>query len=295
MATVFREIWTGEMVKSLKGKMDGTWLDGVPDMSSIAENDVIHLVDVGVDPEVLVNNTTYPIPVQALEDKDIAIKLDKFQSKATPITDDELYAASYDKMQRVKEAHAEAINIAKFTKAAHALGESKATLFTSGKKGADLRYKMCLDDVIALKEAMDEKHVPADGRRLVLSPDMVNDLLSSEQSFREQYNINRADGTIGRLYGFDVYEYAMTPLYKQDGTKLALDATAPKSAERCALAFYVPRVFKATGSTKMYYSEAATDPLSQRNLINFRHYFICMPKKDDASVVMVKKNDNSDA
>ena len=135
MATVFREIWTGEMVKSLKGKMDGTWLDGVPDMSSIAENDVIHLVDVGVDPEVLVNNTTYPIPVQVLEDKDIAVKLDKFQSKATPITDDELYAASYDKMQRVKEAHAEAINIAKFEKAAHALGENKATLFTSGKKG----------------------------------------------------------------------------------------------------------------------------------------------------------------
>lgn len=295
MATVFREIWTGEMVKSLKGKMDGTWLDGVPDMSSIAENDVIHLVDVGVDPEVLVNNTTYPIPVQALEDKDIAVKLDKFQSKATPITDDELYAASYDKMQRVKEAHAEAINIAKFEKAAHALGENKATLFTSGKMGADLRYKMCLDDVIAMKEAMDEKHVPAEGRRLVLSSDMVNDLLSSEQSFREQYNINRADGTIGRLYGFDVYEYALTPLYKQDGTKLALDATAPKSAERCAIAFYVPRVFKATGSTKMYYSEAATDPLSQRNLINFRHYFICMPKKDDASVVMVKKNDNSDA
>jgi len=27
--------------------------------------------------------------------------------------------------------------------------------------------------------------------------------------------------------------------------------------------------------------------LNQRNLINFRHYFICMPKKEDAGVVMM--------
>ena len=47
--------------------------------------------------------------MQALEDKDIAIKLDKFQTKATPITDDELYAISYDKTARVKEGHANSI------------------------------------------------------------------------------------------------------------------------------------------------------------------------------------------
>ena len=61
-------------------------------------------------------STTPPtlIPSQALNDKDIAISLDKFQTKATPITDDELYAISYDKMSRVKEAHANALNDSKF-------------------------------------------------------------------------------------------------------------------------------------------------------------------------------------
>ena len=38
-----------------------------------------------MDPDVLINNKTYPIDVQALEDRDIAIKLDKFQTKVTPI------------------------------------------------------------------------------------------------------------------------------------------------------------------------------------------------------------------
>ncbi len=111
---VYTEIWTGELAKGLREFLAGSWLDGIPDQSSIVNNDVIHLVDVGVDPDVLINNTTYPIPLQALDDKDISITLDKFQTKVTPITDDELYAISYDKMTRVKESHANAINYAKF-------------------------------------------------------------------------------------------------------------------------------------------------------------------------------------
>ena len=56
-AGVLKEIWTGEMVKALREFLVGSWLDGIPDNSSLVDNDVIHLVDVGVDPDVLVNNT----------------------------------------------------------------------------------------------------------------------------------------------------------------------------------------------------------------------------------------------
>ena len=286
-AGVFTEVWTGELVKSLRGGLEGSWLDGVPDQSSIVNNDVIHLVDVGVDPDVLINNTTYPIPTQALSDKDIAVKLDKFQTKVTPITDDELYAASYDKMARVKESHGNAINDSKFTKAAHALCAQQDTaktpvLKTTGERDATTgRLRLTMADVVALKSAM------AENRRLVLCPDHANDLLLASQTFREQYNIDRATGKVGKLYGFDVYEYANTPLYTQAGKKKNLGVAAGDGEFNCSFAFYTPRVFKATGSTKMYYSEAATDPEYQRNKINFRHYFLCMPKKEDAGVVMM--------
>ena len=290
---VFTEVWTGELVKSLRGGLEGSWLDGVPDQSTIVNNDVIHLVEVGVDPDVLINNTTYPIPSQALEDKDIAVKLDKFQTKVTPITDDELYAASYDKMARVKESHANALNDSKFTKAAHALcaqQDSAKTpiLKTTGERDATTgRLRLTMADVVALKAAMDKLGVPAENRRLVLCPDHVNDLLLVSQTFREQYNIDRATGKVGKLFGFDVYEYANTPLYTQAGKKKNLGVAAGDGEFNCSFAFYTPRVFKATGSTKMYYSEAATDPEYQRNKINFRHYFLCMPKKGDAGVVMM--------
>lgn len=292
-AGVFTEVWTGELVKSLRGGLEGSWLDGVPDQSTIVNNDVIHLVEVGVDPDVLINNTTYPIPSQALEDKDIAVKLDKFQTKVTPITDDELYAASYDKMARVKESHGNSINDSKFTKAAHALCAQENTaktpvLKTTGERDAETgRLRLTMADLVALKAAMDKLHVPAENRRLVLCSDHVNDLLLVSQTFREQYNIDRATGKVGKLYGFDVYEYANTPLYTQAGKKKGLGVAAGAGEFNCSFAFYTPRVFKATGSTKMYYSEAATDPEYQRNKINFRHYFLCMPKKADAGVVMM--------
>ena len=36
----------------------------------------------------------------------------------------------------------------------------------------------------------------------------------------------------------------------------------------------------------MYFREAQSDPENQRNLVNFRHYFIAMPKKEDAMVTL---------
>jgi hypothetical protein len=80
---VLTEVWTGELIKALRGKLDAAWLNGVPDQSSIVNNEVIHLVDVGADPQVLVNNTTYPLDIQELEDGDKTFSLDKFQTKVT--------------------------------------------------------------------------------------------------------------------------------------------------------------------------------------------------------------------
>lgn len=292
-AGVYTEVWTGELVKFLRRGMEATFLDGIPDASSLVNNDVIHLVEVGVDPDVLINNTTYPIPLQALDDADIAIQLDKFQTKVTPVTDDELYAISYDKMTRVKESHGQAIHDSKFTKAAHALCATQNTattpvLKTTGSVDSVTgRRKMVVADLVSLKRAMDSLKVPVEGRRLVLCNDHVNDLLETSQAFKEQYNIDRNNGTVGRLYGFDIYEYANNPLYTTAGVKKALGASADTGEFQCSFAFYTQRVFKATGSTKMYYSEAGTDPEYQRNKINFRHYFICLFKKADAGVVMM--------
>lgn len=292
-AGVYAEIWTGEVVKDLRGGLAGSWLDGIPDQSTLVENDVIHLAKIGVQPDVLVNNKTYPIPKQVINDEDIAIKLDKFQTKRTPVTDDELYAISYDKMARVKELHADAITDKKFAKAAHSLCANKHTaktpvLTTTGDVDPNNgRRRLRWNDLVALKESLDKLGVPDANRRLVLCPEHVNDLLLVSQSFQTQYNIDRNTGKIGHLAGFDIYTYAKTPVYTTEGVKKDLDAAAVTGEFNCSFAFYTQRVFKATGSTKMYYREATLDPENQESSVNFRHYFIAMPKVADAGAVMV--------
>lgn len=289
MDGVLTEVWTGEVIKALRSGDKATFLDGLPDYSQYAENDVIHMVDVGGDPDVLVNNTTYPLSIQEITDTDAVFSLDKFQTRPTSVTDDELYALSYDKMASVKERHAQALLVKKFAKAIHAMAPDKdapktPVLVTTGEVeggGTTGRKTLRRADIIALKKKFDKLQIPTEDRRLVLCPDHVNDLLLADQKFSEQY-YNYTTGKIANLYGFQVYEFVNCPSYKKVGTKVAF-ATAPGANEfQASVAFYGKMVFKATGSTKMYYSEAATDPQNQRSLVNFRHYFIVLPKKKEA-------------
>jgi hypothetical protein len=288
-AGVYTEVWTGEMIKAFRTSVESIgWLNRIRSYDQYAENDVIHFMDIGGDPDVLVNNTTYPIPVQVITDADKAIGLDKYQTKQTPITDDELYAISYDKMSSMIERHRDTINEKKYARALHALAPAGNTattpvVLTTGANSADGTRKIITRaDIIGLKGLFDKQKIPVSGRQLVLCPDHVNDLLNTDQKFSEQY-YNYTTGKIANLYGFEVYEYTECPYYTLSSKAKQAYGAVPGSTERQAsVAFYAPRMMKATGSTKMYHSEAKTDPATQQNMINFRHYFICLPLKNEA-------------
>lgn len=282
---VYTEVWTGELVNQLRGGMTASFLDGVSDYSAAVNNEVVHLVDVGGDPDVLINNTTYPIAAQELEDGDIALGLDKFQTKKTPVSDDQLFAISYDKMGSVIERHGDAITIAKFKKAAHALAPNSNTaktpvVPTSGEDDNG-RKKCTRKDIIALKRKLDALQVPTAGRRLVLCSDHVNDLLEDDQKFRDQY-YNYTTGKIANMYGFEVYEFENCPYFTKEGTKVPFKNSPSGTDHQASFCFYTKRVFRAQGSTKMYYRDAQTNPDYQQNEVNFRHYYIVLPKKMEA-------------
>ena len=281
-AGVLTEVWTGELVKALRAGLNGTWLQGVADMSSLVNNETIHMVDVGADPAVLIDNKTYPLTPQQLTDGDIAISLKKFETEPTSVTDDELYALSYDKMGRVRESHSNAMLDTQLLYAIHALAPeknaAKAPVLATTGEADGTRKRLTRADIIALKDKFDKLKVPTAGRRLVLCTDHVNDLLMLDQKFADQY-YNYTTGKIANLFGFEVYEFVNCPYYTSAGVKQAVDS---KEGVQASVAFYVPRVFKATGSTKMYYSDSQTDPLNKRNLISFTQRFVCLPKKADA-------------
>lgn len=298
MAGVYREIWTGELVESFQPEIEASFLSEIPDesrwvqSSGSGENQVIHLVDIGADPEVLINNTTYPIGYETLANGDISFQLDKFSTKATKVTDDELYAITYDKIAVVNKKHKNAIMAKKFGKAVHALAPASNATLTPviGTTGATVSgKKTCsVDDIISLAGALNTAGVPDDGQRiLVLNTQHVTSILKEVKNFYQDF-ANVGTGQIKSLfYGFKVYVYHQMPFYlAADNTKVSFGAVFnPATHNVASVAFYAPDMFRAEGSTKMYYDEPDTQ--NQASAVNYRHYYLVSPKKARAIGALV--------
>ncbi len=300
MSGVRKEIWTGKVIEEFSALEKSTFLEGIEDFSRYVSNvgdeaQVIHAVYMGVSPDVLINNTTYPIPVQELGEEDVTLQLDKYQTKQTPVTDDELYALTYDKIATVKSKHAKAIARNKIKKAIHALAPSGATaampiLVTTGDDDGTGRRRLAYADIVRLKKELDDLEIPEEGRRLVLCNDHVNDILSWDQKFADQY-YNYKSGKVSDFVGFQVFDYTGNPLYEPaTKTKLAFGAVPTATSRKASVFFTLERAAKAQGWTKMYYSEAAKDPANQRNMMNFRHHFIVMPTREEGRAAIVSDN-----
>lgn len=288
-AGVYVEVWTRQVVEHYTHAMEGTFLDGVPDFSQYAENDVIHLSDVSGDPTVLVDNTTYPLEIEELEDGDVSIKLSKFETKPTQVTDDELYALAYDKMALVKTRHGDKLSEGMLDKAIHAFAPSEdltetPVLLTTGDADEAGRKKLTRLDVVNLRRKLDKLRVPKKNRRLVLCSDHISDLLECDQKFLGQYH-DYSTGVIAKMYGFEIYEAVNCPLFDSTTKKKKSFGAVPTANDfEASVFFYVPRMFKCKGGNKMYYSKAETDPVNKRNLVSFTARFVALPQKKEKAV-----------
>lgn len=291
-AGLYTEAWTGFMSKAFRADPEGLgWYTKIRSFDQYVENDIIHFVNIGGDPTVLVNNTSYPLDIEDLEDGDKAVTLDKYQTKPTRITDDELYSLSYDKKATVIERHQEAISEKKYSRAIHAISPTEHTantpvIVTTGDV-SDGRKILTRKDIIKLKKLFDKNKVPKVGRILVLCSEHIAELLENDQKFNSQY-YDYTSGKINKLYGFEIYEYDDCPYYNATTLKKVAYGSVPADTDRQAsIAFSPVRMMKANGSVKTYASEAKNNPTTQENLISFRTYSICLPLKEEAMGAIV--------
>ena len=284
MSAVLDELFTGRMVEQFNHADTATFLDGITDNSDKVKYNVIHLVEIGQSPDVLINNNVYPIPTQALDDADIAISLAKFQTLRTVVTEDELYAMTYDKVDSVKKRHQITIKESRQDLSAYNIAPTSNTpetpvIAASGPDDGTGRLRMVRNDIITLHTKFNELKVPKKDRRLVLSNVHVGDLLIEDSSFSASYT-NHKEGLIANLYGFDIYQYGNNPLFTALGTKKAFNALQDPTDRECSFAFLKERIWKATGDTIMYYDEPT--PAYQEHAMNFRHYYVALPEKLEA-------------
>lgn len=282
MAGVQKELWLAEGLKAFR--KNDAWLVEVPDYPGAINNDVIHIGDIVDDPEVLINNTTYPVDtVDYTDPDDIAISLDKFDTKNTRISDDILYSNALPVIADETERHMLSIRESFRAKAAHALGiaSNSATTPLIGTSGADLAngFKAATyQDFIDLAEAMDLLDVPLEDRVLLLHASHYRQLQKQDATIYKE--IIPANVKPGQSFGwlqFTVYVVNGNPVYNTSNVKKAFGAAAAGTDRISSIAFIKRRTFKAKGSVKVY--PKIDDPEYRASTFGMRVRGIVLPKK----------------
>lgn len=276
-AVAKKELAERELIKHFRHS--GTWLERVPSKNNWVGNDVVKLNEIGADPEVLINNNTYPIAVSQRTDTSTAISLFKYDTTNTKITDDELYGLPYDKAGSVQQQHRETLEEETQAHALHSLAPLANTvntpiLETTGQADGT-RKRLTSKDLINYKKTLDKLKMPKKGRVLVLSADHVADLLIEDKALEMQYH-NHKEGAISKnYYGFELYEDIYSPEYDASLDKIPFGSNT--SGRAASVLFLAQRTAKARGSVKRYMSKAEDDPENRETLVGFRLYFIAIP------------------
>ena len=113
-----REVWIDQVKEGFYP--DDSFLQKATDYSQFVDHNRLHIASAGIDPKVLVNNTTYPISVIGRDDEDNEIRLDKFETENTIVRRPEALEYSYDKLESVIGQHRSTLRASVATKAAHA-------------------------------------------------------------------------------------------------------------------------------------------------------------------------------
>ena len=266
MPANFPEIWLKRVIQNLDKTDVATFLDGISELDadvtqinegSISEQNKIYVAETDFEVEVLINNTTYPIPVQVYDDGTIEISLDKFQTKTTTLSDDQIIGGSYDKIDVVTKGHTRSIKVNKFKKAIHAIAPAtnSATTPVMTMAGDYLSY----NDLVTFKQRCVDAGFGDGTLRLVLCPTHWNDLLRDRQNFGDKL-VNYIKGTPApEILGFELHQYEGMPMYDETGNKKAFGSAVLPTDKKCSVAFIKEGIAKKTGLTKQYFAPAATD------------------------------------
>jgi len=278
MATLNKQIWIRQLLE--KFYPDTSFLEYVTDLSSLVDNDKINLAEAGVDPEVLVNNTTYPIAVTPRTDTPLDIELDKFETVNTLIRRPDQVERVYSQLESVLMGHRNVLRTNTAMKAAHAYAPQQDTpstpvLVTTGANDGDGNKRLTVGDILRLKRRYDDMDYPTDRRYLVLGTRHLEDLMLEDlKTFKDIADLT--NGLPKRFAGFNMLQFSKNATYNRTTLqKKSFGAVAASSDGFCSFSFYSEEVMKADG--KLYMYSQIDDPKERATIVGFDKRFVAVP------------------
>lgn len=285
-----KQVWINQIKEGFYPER--SFLNKVEDFTDLVDNDMLHFPSAGIDPKVLVNNSTYPIKIVGREDEDNAVVLDKFETENTLVRRPDAIEYSYDKLDSVIRQHRSTLQTTTARKAAHAFAPNKDTADTPLvlTTGATVRgrKRITFEDLLALKERFDDALIPLEDRYIILHPRHVTDLLLEDvKLFKELTDIK--DGEPIKFAGFGCYQFPFMPTYKVNAGSWEKVAYNDEQTEQFAsVAFYAHEVMRADGEIYMY--ARYDDPEERGTIVGFDKRFIALPIRGKGVGAIISSN-----
>jgi hypothetical protein len=281
LAGLNKELWLTDLLEGFYA--DDMFISECWDMSAFVENDIINLAEAGVNPDVLINNTTYPINTSERPDGAIALELDRFDTENTSLKHADRVEAAYDKMTSIIYGHKQALRMTFMEKGAHAIAPTADSadtpvIQTTGGDNGSGKKRLLYADVLRLKRKFDDAEIPEDGRILVLSAQHQEDLELEDAARFKTIMSNK------QLAGFKLYFLASKrlPAYVLATSQKAAFGSAFVEAthSRASIAFHNREEMRAKGDPKMFHGKAEDDPQHRQDVIGFAHRGLVLPLRN---------------
>ena len=261
-----RELWI-EMIK--EGMVpDTSFLSHSVNMDEHVHANVLHLQEAGIDPEVLVDNDVWPIPVTTREDIPLELPLHTFDTVNTLVRNVEEMESSYNKMESVTRSHRNSLikNISK-----HAAynwcpsGDSEMTpvLVSNGAVNRFGLKRISFDDILEMQARFRSLDVNADSLVTVLNPFHLADLHAEDVKLYKEILAS------GKIFNSKLFTFSGLPYFDTTtGKKKAFGAATGTTDTQASLMYCETEVCLARGDTEVF--ARYKDPKERGDIIGFQ-------------------------
>lgn len=273
-----KEIWLQTLVENFYPV--NSFVAKSIDDSQFVDYKLVHIPNAGRPSAVKVNRTQKPATVNERADNELTYKLDELTTDPVHIAHADTVELSYDKRSSILANDKQELQRVASELVLHAWAKglsAQETILTDGEErtahtaqGTGKRKKMTSQVVHQIALQFDRQDIPAIGRYLLLDADMYADLLDSLTEPQRFAFLGTADvtkGTIGQLYGIDIFVRSSVLRLKSDSSVIT-EASQGESTEVAAgLAWQQSCVSHALGEVKMF--DSTDNPLYYGDIYSF--------------------------
>lgn len=269
-----KQIWISMLMEGFYPNR--SFLTRSVDMTAMVEYNKINLAEAGVAPDVLVDNTDYPIETAQRDDIPLELPLHTFDTNNTVVRNVEAMEMAYDKMESVVRQHRNVLQAKTAAYAANSWAPQQQkdltpVMATSGTgKNRQGLTPLSFDDVLAMDAWFRSQDIDPSTMVAVLNPYHLADLMAEDMKlYKEMLTGNK-------LFGFDLYTFSQLPYYNATtGQKVAFGTSAADTDTQCSLFYCANEVMRADGDIEVF--ARYKDPEQRGDLIGFQKRFTALP------------------